>query len=295
MIVYADVLVVLNLFVNYFLLRLSAGLLKTKPKRTPILLGAMLGGVYSLVLFLPKQPWFVTVLMQLAALSAMVLCAFRPHSFKAFLRETAAFFLVNFLFAGFMLAVFLLFKPQNMVYQNNAVYFDISIVTLVLSAVGCYLLFTLISYLLKRRTPDDRLYTVCITVNGKAFTGIGLLDTGNALSDGFSDTPVVVADKTVLRHLLRENYPDFENGILQGDLQFRLIPYTTVGGEGVLKAFRAETLELVGRGISASGVLVAESRTDFHDAPYDILLSPKLFEERFGDENETAPKTARTH
>lgn len=295
MIVYADVLVVLNLFVNYFLLRLSARILKTKPKRVPILLGAMIGGVYALVIFLPEQPWYIAVPMQLAVLSGMVLCAFRPHSIKAFLREAAAFFLVNFLFAGFMLAVFLLFKPKNMVYQNNAVYFDISIVTLVLSAVGCYLLFTWISYLLKRRTPDDRLYTVCIAVNGKAFTGTGLLDTGNTLSDGFSDMPVVIADKAVLRHLLCENYPDFENGTLQNDLQFRLIPYTTVGGEGVLKAFRAETLEIVGKGIAVNGVLVAESRTDFHDAPYDILLSPKLFEERFGETHANAQETARTH
>ena len=56
---------------------------------------------------------------------------------------------MNFIFAGLMLAVWLVFKPSGMVYNNAAVYFDIDVKLLVLSTVVCYVVLTLFSKLFK--------------------------------------------------------------------------------------------------------------------------------------------------
>lgn len=73
----------------------------------------------------------------------LVLIAFAPKKITVFIKEFAAFFAVNFIFAGLMLAVWLVFKPSGMVYNNAAVYFDIDVKLLVLSTVVCYAVLTL--------------------------------------------------------------------------------------------------------------------------------------------------------
>ena len=51
MVVYADVLIVVNLIVDYFLLKCSNLILKEKPKLWRIILGSGVGAVFSLYIF----------------------------------------------------------------------------------------------------------------------------------------------------------------------------------------------------------------------------------------------------
>ena len=52
--IYIDILVCLNVIVNYFLLLASGKFLSRPYKRWRILLGAFLGGLYSLYILLPQ-------------------------------------------------------------------------------------------------------------------------------------------------------------------------------------------------------------------------------------------------
>ena len=54
MVVYADILIVLNLIVNYFLLLATSKLLRRNVKVLPMLLSALAGAFSSLYIFLPK-------------------------------------------------------------------------------------------------------------------------------------------------------------------------------------------------------------------------------------------------
>lgn len=55
-VVYVDVLLALNLFINYLLLLSGACLLREKVRRWRLLLGAALGAIYALVIFCPSFP-----------------------------------------------------------------------------------------------------------------------------------------------------------------------------------------------------------------------------------------------
>ena len=55
-VVYADVLVVINIIVNYFLLRASAAVISFDFKAWRFLVSSALGGAFSLILFVDGLP-----------------------------------------------------------------------------------------------------------------------------------------------------------------------------------------------------------------------------------------------
>lgn len=297
MTVYADVLVVLNIFINYFLLSGASLILRYRPKRWRMVLGAFCGGLYALVIFLPEIPNALSVLMNFAASALIVIFTFAPNSVRTFLRAFSAFFAVNFVFAGLMLAVWLVFKPRGMVYNNTAVYFDINIMTLILSTVGCYIILTLFSKLLKHRAPSETLYDVELANRGRAVTAKALLDTGHTLSDGFSDMPVIIAEPAVVKKLVAPSLHAFFDGkamlpICTEGEKIRLIPVGTVGGSGTLKAVVIDRLNIPKQHICVSSVLLAQSQSAFSSGEYSVLVGPQIFNVREGKrKNETHKKT----
>lgn len=287
LVVYADVLMVTNLFINYFLLSAVKLLLRVSVSRKRIILGALIGSVYALTIFLPKLPTAVSALMNLSASALMVFAAFPLQSKKLFFKAFLAFFAINFALAGTMLALWLFFRPNGMIYQNGTVYFNIDIKILIGTTVLCYILLTCFSRILRKRAPDNALYDVEITNAGKTVCAKALLDTGHALTDGFSDTPVLVVSHRLAKALAPPNLQSF----LDSDIppcnvkDLRLIPYTSVSGKGVLKAFCAQSICVPQKeNYTLNHILLAQSKTDFTSTEYEVLLCSDFFE-RGGTQN----------
>ncbi len=280
LVIYADVLVVINLFVNYFLLLITKRLLRVSVRRLRILCGAALGGAYSLIIFAPEMPLAVTVLLHLCAVGVIVAVSIPVHTLKAYIKAYAAFFTVNFGFGGAMLAIWLLFRPNGMVYQNGAVYFDISIQVLLCSTVFCYALFSAVLWLVKRKAPDNRLFSVTLEYKGKSVSTKALLDTGNTLADGFSNTPVLVGSNHIVKRLAPVELQDFLNGEVPQTQSawIRFIPYTTVDGSGMLRGFVLDRAVLPKEGIVVEKPILVQSRSDFDTTEYEVLLSNNFFE-----------------
>ena len=98
--VYADVLLALNFFINYFLLLSVGRIMKSSISRTRICLGAAFGAACSLTLFLPPLPFVLGCLIKLIISSGMIRISFRLknlHDFWHCLLVTCA---VTFGFGG---------------------------------------------------------------------------------------------------------------------------------------------------------------------------------------------------
>lgn len=285
-VVYVDVLLALNLFINYLLLLSGACLLREQVRRWRLLLGASLGAVYALVIFLPELPNAVSVLLKALFCVAIVLAAYPIHGLRHFGKLTACFLAANFIFAGLMLGLWLLFRPRGMVYQNGAVYFNINITLLIFTAITCYGLTVLFSRLLRRRAPDNRVYDLQIELNGKSLQTKALLDTGNSLSDCFSDTPVILLEyaraKTLLPPELCAFFRKRPSGLNAppgaAALGFRLIPYHSVGGTGLLPAFRPQRVLIqdAHNRFETVDVLVAVVNDRLAAGEYGALLNTRL-------------------
>ena len=136
--VYIDVLIILNVYVNYFLLRTTSKLTHSPMRTWRCIAASFYGSLFSLLILAPKLPTTVTVAIKLAAAVTIVMVAFGVHGLKRLAKNSAAFFAANFIFAGVIYAVYSWFKPQFVHFSNSYFYIDFSLVILVVTTAVLY-------------------------------------------------------------------------------------------------------------------------------------------------------------
>lgn len=266
--IYIDVLMAVNFFITYFLLLACAKFLALPIKRSKLAGASALGAVFSLSVLLPEYPAVLSLLMKLLMSIAIVICAFGFGGIKRLIRNTLAFYVISFAFAGIMVAVWYFCAPQGLVIRNSVVYFNISPILLIVLAVACYGIITLINRITGRQPPKNLFCRITVSHGGVSCGCSARVDTGNSLREPFSNYPVAVIERSVIRRLIP---PD-------GNLNFRLIPYDAVSGSGVLKAFRPDrlTIDYQNKSIQVTEVYIAVSETRLGDS--EALLNPDLLQ-----------------
>lgn len=273
-VIYADILIVINLIVNYLLLRTTSVILGTKRNAVRFLISSALGGAFSLIIFIDNIPFWLNIPIKIIFLSVMVSVAFGTKKLSDFLKYFAAFFLCNFAFAGIMLAVNVFIAPNATVFKNGVVYFNISIITLIAATVGCYAVLSLISKFTRNRMVQNLLYDISVSYDGETVSGKALLDTGNTLKDGFSGKPVIIAERSFLEKIIPE----------KSDItklrNFRLIPYSTINSGGALPAFLAEEITVIfeGKRITLRDIYIALTDKKIVSSDYSVLLGAPFLE-----------------
>ena len=236
-VIYADILVVINIIINYLLLRAAAAITACEFRALRFLAASALAGIFSLIIFIDNMPLWLSIIVKIAFLLIMVFVAFGAKSVKAFVKCFAAFFIANFVFAGIMLAVCTFLLPNAAMYKNGVVYFDIDILTLTVSAIVCYIILSILSRLTRSRVPQKCIYHIKITAGEKSVEGKALFDSGNTLCDCFSGKPVIIAENDFVKSL-------YEKTQLSDMKNFRLIPFSTIKDGGALPAFMADEVEI---------------------------------------------------
>lgn len=270
MTVYADILIVLNTLVNYFMLSAVKRISRESTSHLRLFLGALLGGISSLLIFWENAGALMTLIKAIVSF-VMVLISFKFVSLKKFIKNTLWLFLISFIFGGLMLAVYLGLGVDALIYTNGIVYFDINMTFLVVCSVLAYCAVSLIAHFTDKKAPKNKEYYVTVSNGGKSVSCTALMDTGNNLREPFSGYPVITADKSVFGELFRD------------DEKFRLIPISTVGGEGLLKALRPDSFK--SGGYITDKVYIAESAVQLNE--YKIILNINLEEDLSNEKAET--------
>jgi stage II sporulation protein GA (sporulation sigma-E factor processing peptidase) len=288
-VIYIDVLVAINIFVTWLLLACSVFFSAVQVKRWRLLLASLAGGAGSLLIFLPPAPWWLLAAEKLLLSALIVWVGFGFGKWRRFLRCFAAFFGVSFAFAGVMLGLWLTLKPGGMLYQNGAVYFDVSLLAFVIFACVCYAVVRGLAALLRRRHPGANLCRATIQVPGRGITLPALYDSGNKLADGFTGAPVAVAEYAALQSFLPEELRLFFRGELAlPDLpqehawraRLRQIPFHALGREGLLPAFRADRVTVQAKHVTqhTPQAIVAVTPDSLSDGSYSLLLQATMLE-----------------
>lgn len=281
MTVYADVLLVINLFVNFALLSCAGGIMKIPTSGLRMFLGAAVGSVYGLVIFLPEIPVPAEILARAAASALIVFCAFGYVGARRFARCLFTFLAVSFSFGGIMLVLWLTFSPANMLYSNGVVYFDISLGVLAVSTVICYAAVSLASKLISRRAPKESIAFVTVHASGKAVKTNALIDTGNSLKESFSNFPVCVGEAAVLKTVMPAAVDAcLKGGIPEAGAEVRMVIHSTVSGTGIMPAFRPDYIEVktAGRTVRTDRIYIAVTDKSIAGGEYGMILNPEIFE-----------------
>lgn len=294
-VIYADVLVVINVYLTYFLLKATALLAKESPDRLRLFLSSLIGGVYSLTVILPEKVQSAVGIARFGAVVLFVFVAFGFSSVRAFLRLNLCFVLCSFVFAGLMLALWYFISPAGMFFNGSVVYFDIDIFTLVMLTIGCYVFLKLFDRLFRTRAPVNTVFLCCVTYKGEPHELKAFLDTGNSLKDYLTGKPVIIAcrEKFSLEfpYSPEQNYHSYKEGL-------RYIPCDTLAGKELLCAFSPENVHIRGaeHNFFTDGVTVALTDKKLFGGEYDAVLPMGLFDKNFDrkDEDESDKASSAT-
>ena len=232
--VYIDVLITVNIFVDFILLLCTQKLLNIRAKLLRVIIAGISGGFFSLAALLPTMPFGLNFLSDIIFAAAMVFIAFGFGNPKIFLRRVAVYFALSFSFCGLMIFVYNTFHPAGMEIYNDTVYFNISpFMLIILSLVSYYTM-----KLIKRVTKGVCGKKVCqieIAVNEEITSFSAAVDTGCTVKEPFSGDYVIIAEDAILRDLR------FRNDTM------RVIPFESLGGSGFIRGYRVKSIKIDGK------------------------------------------------
>lgn len=231
MIIYLDVLLLSNWWVDFFLLKTVAYTTHTPYKRWRLLIAAALGASSSFLIFLPTMPTLISWLMRIAIALLMCTAAFCPCAPKRLLQTSIFLFAAAAIFCGVVYTIGSQFAPKGITKANGILYADVSIGVLLIATVigACITTYTA----KKRQSADLTRYTLQITLHNRCCHIQALCDSGNRLHDPFSGLPVIVCN---VKAMQENNSAQTAEQLARGQKGFRMLQVDTVTGKRLLPA-----------------------------------------------------------
>lgn len=274
MVIYLDVLFVLNAVIDYLLLLVSARVAGTPLHRGRFAIGAVLGGLYAAALFLPGFSFLNRKFYRFLSAFFMLLVAYGATRFL--LKQTLVFLALVCVLGGSVMAIGMM-DGTTMNVGRGVVYSIPDVKTILLASAVCYAVLTAAGSKLFRHTVSGgELRQITFELEKRKVQLTALIDTGNTLSDPMTGRAVPVAEGDALGTLFpvdhcprKEDLLDPIQGIARLNTgqwrgRFRLLPYRAVGVEhGFLLAVKMDSVFVGTQRLN--GTLVALSPTPVSD------------------------------
>ncbi|MCJ7839560.1 sigma-E processing peptidase SpoIIGA [Lederbergia sp. NSJ-179] len=298
MVVYLDIIWLLNFLIDSFLLWATSIYLKRKIHPFKILLGGLLGSLVILMAMTPISTWSTHPFMKGILSVLMVWITFGYKRVSTFFASLFTFYFATFLMGGILIGAhyFLSFHLDfrtSVAIETVRGYGD-PISWLFLAGafpVAWYFSKTRINHLTKTSIQYDVLYDVYIMINEIEVELKGLIDSGNQLYDPISKKPVMIVSIEPFQNDLPEEVQAVADG--QNDLYtasatlptewthiMRLIPAKTLGKNNqLLCAFKPEKVmikEENGRNIEKDVLLVFTTQQLSGDGTFQCILHPQM-------------------
>lgn len=273
-VVYVDLLFLLNLVANYLLLLGAGRMAGAVLQRWRIGLGAGLGALYAVLIFLPNLGWLAAWPCRIACGVGMAAIAYGGE--RHLLRPTVLFFGASAGLAGAVMALEMT-GGYGLTLQHGVFYSRFDLRLLLVVFVACYFVLSLFFRRVGQQAGGELIKLELALDGGDVFL-TALHDTGHTLTDPVTNRPVLV----VCWESLAGALPDWADpadpvGSVKrchdrGSNTARLVPYRAVGVDcGMLLALRARSVKADGRELGR--LLVALSPTPLDEqGGYQALI-----------------------
>ncbi len=289
--VYLDILILLNSIINFYILFITGAMSRSRIIRGRLLIGGLVGGLLSASVLLPEMNEVLSFLFKALTSAGIVYISFEPLGKSVFLRRYAYFMAVNFIFAGAVLFCCFAFDTPLVYYNNSNFYFDIGAPFLIVIATLTYVLITITVKRSEQPVHFQKYYDLEILKSGEKVRCTALADTGNSLKDVFTGDPIVVVNSEVVNKLLPDTFRSYfasEDALCEidsiasaeGAEEIRIVPFSSVGGAGFLKAFRCDEIKIVGdtKVYSLLRGYIAVYNGELSVGNYSAIINPEIFD-----------------
>lgn len=260
MVIYFDIVLLINLLMNFLILLFVAIVLKLKINLVKIFAGAMIGCLFLFSIIIPYLKIFQSLTFKLILSMAMILLSFRPHCFKDFIKILGFFYLISFMVGGGAFALFYFYNLKDTVSGRMLLINNISVPWWIL-LISSFMLFLFFKYfwplLFRMLSKDILLVPMKVDFGTRSLEITALIDTGNDLRDPVSDYPVVIVEFNAVKDLFSK---DLQSILMKGtevNLQdmselisetkwatrFRVIPFESIGkSKGMMIGFKPDMI-----------------------------------------------------
>lgn len=138
-VIYLDVLICINLLINYFILLAMSKFLHLRSKRIRLIIASLLGAIYSIIILFPKMLFISSAIIKILMSISIVGAAF-GFNFKKIIRNSFIFYIINFIFGGFIFCLWYFCNATGAVMKNGMLYLNISPIFLAFSTILAYII-----------------------------------------------------------------------------------------------------------------------------------------------------------
>lgn len=255
---YADLYWILNFIMNLFLLYITAWWLGEPASVKRWVLSSAVCATFPVINIIASQsglklPQVLTAVLELALL---VCWAYRPAGIRQFFNKLVNFILMSAFTAG------MLFMMKGLFSRGGKGSQKFSLLFLLVSVFMLYILFRFLRMAIaKQEFRRKSVLNVTLVHNGKKQVIKALFDTGNHLISPYTGEPVFIISKELSDSLgLKENLTPL------------LIPYNSIGGRGLLEAYRLEWMQFQD-GSTRKNFLAAVSDNICTDKEIQMILN----------------------
>ncbi len=302
MVIYADIVFLVNLIMDSFILLLATILLKKKKNVFLIIFGGFLGSfLYCFLMFNAYLSQFYNPITSLFTIIIPQLIVFKPKKLKDFFKEFLIINICSFLIGGLTTALFFYTNAKN--YLGEMLSFSVenfSIKLLLFSCSSTYIFIKIYRLVLtKKMKKQQHIIDTTIKKNSQKVTFKSLVDTGNTLKEPISNKHVIILEFDIFKNFLPNElkllfYEKNDNDITKiyealdktNDVDFlynfRLIPFKSIGNEnGVLIGVKVPEVELFEENKTHKLKDIFVGIANFKlttSEDFNALINPEIFE-----------------
>lgn len=277
MAVYLDLLALINFAFNFVLLAASGWLGLEQFNLGRYAASALAGTVFWFIFFFSPQYILINWLCRAAGGLAMAWIAWRPAGFKGLFTRCFTVLVVGQLVGGGIYSLLYCLEGDILGRPGG--------VSLGLAAAGGGLGLAVAAWWAGRihrsRHLASHLGQVTVTWGERTVSFSALLDSGNTLRHPLNSWPVVLLERRAAARLLEEDLLSWLESPLaeppsRVETRVALIPFVTLGGQGLLGALRPDrlTVALAGRSRELTQVYIALEDKGRLPLEYEALAFP---------------------
>lgn len=257
MTVYLDVIFLENIVINYIILYVTGLISKSKIKQNKLLLGALIGAIYSIIYYLLKLKIYSSFIIKIILSIVIIYVSFKSNNYKDLLKKVLLFYLTSFVFGGAIIAIIYMADSQNITIQNGVLVGNYTIKTILIGVIIAYFTILIAFKIIKNKiSKKDLICDISVRLDNKSIKTKALIDTGNMLKEPITNLPVIVMEHTLLYDVIPKDILNNTEKILGGDFskipdnirdeyfsKLKVIPFSSLGKQnGMLLGIKGEDL-----------------------------------------------------
>lgn len=297
--IYLDILIIINLIMNYFLLWTTGRLAKINYKIWRLILSSVCGTLYTILVLFPQMQGLDNLIIYCLISIIMIIIAYFPLRWKQFFKVLGYFYLITFLAAGVLMAGYNLNLQSQFSELTGG--FNLSLRDTWIFLLGILVLWLIGKFSWRifqgQISRGNLLMPLVIKFEQKELKLQALVDTGNQLKDPLTETPVIIVELDYLLDVfspqIQEIFTDYN---LESEIKgvatalsnttwanrFRLIPFSAVGNQGgLLIGLKPDEVKmnLQKEEVVTDNVIIGVYEQKFEqEADYAALVNPELID-----------------